>query len=95
MSGPDTFLALTSANFSEIEIQGICGAAETEEILNGSMDLEFVFPETESTSESIRLDEFFLWFGEDEALLHNLAGFGAIGGSITANSGEKWSITLP
>lgn len=94
MEGSKTYAKLESGNFSEIEIQGLCAAAETEEVLSGSMTLTFQNPESELETHGLELDEASLQFGEDEALLSNSSGTGAIQGSAKTVSGNKWSISL-
>lgn len=92
----DNVILLSSSDLTEIEIQGICAAAETEETVSGNVILSISTAATSDKTHNVVLDEDGLKFGEDEAVLHTLAGgFGGISGSMTSASEAPWSITLP
>lgn len=95
MASAEIFALLASENFSEIEIQGLCSVAETEESIGGRTKLVLLMPEESAVLHKFELDEDGLLFGEDKIFLHNTAGTGPIGGSMVSASEEAWAITSP
>lgn len=96
MEGSKYFTTIESSNFTEVEINGaLCPLDEFDATGSGSATATLVNAETEQELHTVELSSQELFYGENEAILHDgVNPENPLTGSGEHQSGNPWSVRL-
>lgn len=98
MEGEDVVFTTASANLGEIEIQGLCAAAETEETVSGKLLRTLLNPLQDLVTHLVHFKGSPLLFGEDNAALEGKEGGEFLPGLLAHETvhpaGSTWAVHL-